>query len=99
MEPLYPNNIWAFASGEEESSDDFAIEFKIKWVMPKDHSKLFWEITTKDDPSFKKYASKLVFDVPSTADYNRLYCKGELVIDDDNVAHFISTEGFNPYPI
>ena len=91
MEPLFPNSIWTFQGSEEEITED-EMEFKIKWVMPKDKSKLFWEITAPEDEEFKQYASKLKFEVPSHADYNRIYCKGLIHIDDDFVAHFYCQE-------
>ena len=86
MEPLFPNDIWAFRMPEQEE----VMEYKIRWKMPKDKSKLFWEITCMEDPEFKEYASKLEFNVPSRADYNRIYASGFLEIDDDKVAHFNS---------
>ena len=64
------------------------MNFKIKWVMPKDKSKLFWKITCPDDDRFEAYASKLNIEVPSTADHNRIYCKGNLTVDEDKTAHF-----------
>ena len=85
MEPLFPNCIYAFMVPELEEE---IRDFKIKWVLPEDKSKLFWEITDENDPEYKVYASKLEFRLRSTADYNRIYTRGAILITTDNVAIF-----------
>lgn len=96
MESLFPDNIWAFYNPEEE--DIGSIDFSIKWIMPKDESKMFWEITSPDIEDYKVYASKLEFQVPSSADHNQLYCQGAVIINEDNVAIFYDPSQFGQIP-
>lgn len=75
------------------------MEYIIKWVMPSDKSKLFWEITSPDNASLKEYASTMEFKVPVRADYKRLYCSGLMHIDDSDVAYFYPPVDTDPHDV